>query len=65
MVLFKLLKKECTEIGGNKESINSLVSFGVSSDPAVAQMVKNLFAMQDAWVRSLEDGMATHPSILA
>ena len=37
----------------------------------VAQMVKNLPAMQDAWVRSLgwedplEEGMATHSSILA
>ena len=47
------------------------LSFGVSSDPAVAQMVKNLFAMQDAWVRSLsqedpmEKGMATNSSILA
>ena len=37
----------------------------------VAQMVKNLPAMQEAWVRSLgwenplEEGMATHFSILA
>ena len=37
----------------------------------VAQMVKNLPAMQDTWVRSLdwedplEEGMATHSSILA
>ena len=37
----------------------------------VAQMVKNLPAMQDTWVQSLdwedplEKGMATHPSILA
>ena len=37
----------------------------------VAQMVKNLFAIQEAWVRSLgsegalEEGMATHSSILA
>ena len=37
----------------------------------VAQMVKNLPAMQEAWVRSLgqedplEKGMATHSSILA
>ena len=36
----------------------------------VAQMVKNLPAMQEAWVRSLdwedplEEGMATHSSIL-
>ena len=35
----------------------------------VAQMVKNLPAMQETWVRSLgwedalEEGMATHPSI--
>ena len=39
--------------------------------PLVAQMVKNLLAMQEIWVRSLgqedtlEKGMATHSSILA
>ena len=38
---------------------------------AVAQMVKNLPAMQETWVRSLgqedplEEGMAAHSSILA
>ena len=37
----------------------------------MAQMVKNVPAMQETWVRSLdqeeplEKGMATHPSILA
>ena len=31
----------------------------------VADMVKNPPAMQEAWVRSLEEGMATHSSILA
>ena len=37
----------------------------------VAQLVKNLPAMLETWVRSLdwedplEEGMATHPSILA
>jgi len=37
----------------------------------VAQMVKNLLAMQETWVRSLsqedplEKGMATHSNILA
>ena len=37
----------------------------------MVQMVKNLLAMQETWVRSLgqedplEKGMATHPSILA
>ena len=37
----------------------------------MAQMVKNLPAMQETWVQSLdwedplEKGMATHPSILA
>ena len=36
--------------------------------PLVVQMVKNLSAMQETWVRSLgwenplEEGMATHPS---
>ena len=39
--------------------------------PLVAQMVKNLSAMQDTWIQSLdqedplEKGMATHSSILA
>ena len=47
---------------------HSLQYFGVS---LVAQMVKNLPAMQETWVRSLdwkdplEEGMATHSSILA
>ena len=31
----------------------------------VAQMVKNPPAMWETWVRSLEEGMATHSSILA
>ena len=31
----------------------------------VAQKVKNLPAMQETWVRSLDKGMATHSSILA
>ena len=37
----------------------------------LAQMVKNLYAMRKTWVQSLvwkdplEEGMATHPSILA
>ena len=37
----------------------------------VAQMVKNLPAMQETWIRPLgwqdplEEGMATHPRILA
>ena len=40
-------------------------------NPKVPQMVKNLPAMQETWVRSLgwedplEKGMATHSSILA
>ena len=44
--------------------------FSVEVSP-VAQMIKNLPAMQDTWVRSLgwedllEEGMATHSSILA
>ena len=33
--------------------------------PMVAQMVKNLPAMQEMQVQSLEKGMATHSSILA
>ena len=47
--------------------------FGISMTPKhfsagtslVAQMVKNLPAMQNTWVRSLEKGLATHCSILA
>ena len=31
----------------------------------VGQTVKNLSAMEETWVRSLEEGMATHSSILA
>ena len=44
------------------------ISLGAS---LVAQVVKNLLAMQETWVQSLgqedplEKGMATHPSILA
>ena len=44
--------------------------FSVEVSP-VAQMIKNLPAMQETWVRSLgwedllEEGMATHSSILA
>ena len=39
--------------------------------PLVAQMVKNLLAIQETWVQSLcqedppEEGMATHSNILA
>ena len=42
-----------------------------SSASLVAQMVKNLPAIQETWIRSLgwedplEEGMATHSSILA
>ena len=48
----------------------ALCKFKVSAS-LVAQMVKNSLAMQDTWVRSLgwedplEEGMATHSSILA
>ena len=43
----------------------------VNKNSQLAQMVKNLPAMQETWVQSLgqedplEKGMATHPSILA
>jgi len=49
----------------NSESLDLSIAF------LVAQMVKNLPAMQETWVRSLgwddplEEGMATHSSILA
>ena len=48
--------------------INTFILAGAS---LVAQMVKNMPAMQEAWVQSLdwedplEKGMATHSSILA
>ena len=48
--------------------VTSISSMGL---PLVAQMVKNLPAMQETWVQSLgqedplEKGMATHFSILA
>ena len=46
-------------------------TLGVGSDGLMAQMVKNLHAMQETWVQSLgwedtlEKEMATHSSILA
>ena len=66
---------ECVVHGGRKESdmteqlslTHSCTSIGFH----VAQLVKNLPAMQETWVRSpgredpLEKGMATHSSILA
>ena len=48
-----------------------MVAFVLSWASLVAQMVKNLPATQETWVRSLgwedplEEGMATHSSILA
>ena len=51
----------------NKKYLKSILFNGASQ---VAQMVKNLPATQETWVRSgqedpLEEGMATHSSILA
>ena len=50
----------------------SVYAFFVATDSSlVAQMVKNLPAMQEMWVQSLgqedplEEGMRTHSSILA
>ena len=48
-----------------------MVTFGEQWTPLVAQLVKNLPAMQETWVQSLgwedtlEKGKATHSSILA
>ena len=45
--------------------------YSLTSLVTVTQMVQNLLAMQQAWIRSLgwenslEEGMATHSSILA
>ena len=47
------------------------VGIGIGGLPPMAQQVKNLSAMQELWVQSLgqevplEEGMATHSSILA
>ena len=49
----------------------SVLELGLDTALLVAQMVKNLPAMQETWVRSLgwedplEKGTATHSSILA
>ena len=49
----------------------SVLKLGLDTALLVAQMVKNLPAMQETWVRSLgwedplERGTATHSSILA
>ena len=49
----------------------SVLELGLDTASLVAQMVKNLPAVRDTWVRSLgwedplEKGMATHSSILA
>ena len=51
--------------------IKIVVTFGEQWTPLVAQLVKNLPAMQETWVQSLgwedtlEKGKATHSSILA
>ena len=48
-----------------------MVIYWLLLDSLVAQMVKNLPSMHETWVQSLgwedplEEGMATHPSILA
>ena len=48
--------------------ITSLICFGAS---LVAELVKNLPAMRETWIQSLswedplEEGMATHSSVLA
>ena len=48
-----------------------MVIYWLLLDSLVAQMVKNLPSMHEIWVQSLgwedplEEGMATHPSILA
>ena len=52
-------------------SVNMLITTELHALSLVAQTVKNLFAMQETWVRflgregSLEKEMATHSSILA
>ena len=54
---------------GSNRLVTQLTS--LATKPLVAQLVKNLPAIQETWVRSLgwegalEKGMATHSSILA
>ena len=65
-----------TEETGRLQSVGSesrteLTTIMIVWASLVAQSVKNLPAVQETWVQSLswedrlEDGMATHPSILA
>ena len=57
--------------GSKKESLSLSASMEDRAASLVAQTVKNLRAMWETWVRSLgwedplEEGMATHSSILA
>ena len=56
---------------GSQETPGITGKFGLRRASLVAQLVKNLPAMWETWVRSLgwedllEKGMATHSSILA
>ena len=58
---------------GQEDSLREEIGYSIQCSLAslVAQMVRNLPAMQKTWVRSLgwedplEEGMATHSSILA
>ena len=59
-------------MGFAEEILKTLAgSYQITRASLVAQMVKNLPEMQETWVRSLgwedplEEGMATHSSILA
>ena len=60
-----------TNYGEGKTKMNNKVSPEIFSDFPVAQMIKNLSAMQETLIRSLgqkdpqKKGMATHSSILA
>ena len=57
--------------GSKKESLSLSASMEARAASLVAQTVKNLRAMWETWVRSLgwedplEEGMATHSSIVA
>ena len=67
MLNIKLANKVC-KVYNEAVIKHNMLEEGTS---LVAQMVKNLPAMQETWVRSLgwedplEEGMATHSSILA
>ena len=64
-------KKQMRTINQNQLYLASIYIYDIHWASLVAQTVKNLSAMWETWVRSLgqedplEEGMATHSSVLA